>query len=159
MADQTFKAIQFYPVAARTPSLLAELVELWRESVKASHAFLTPDDVLTIRPQVTNLLATADGLAVRRDPQGRTLGFLALNKLKVEALFLAPWARGQGYGRELMSWASQKGARYVDVNVDNHQALGFYRYLGFELFDQGHSQVGPKSLGLYHLRLKEGSKL
>jgi putative acetyltransferase len=82
------------------------------------------------------------------------LGFLALQGQKIEALFLAPKAMGQGLGRQLMEWAFLRGARVVDVNEDNPKARDFYLRLGFEVFAESDLDGAGRAFRLLHMELK-----
>ncbi len=47
-------------------------------------------------------------------------------------LFLAPEARGQGLGRQLLEYGIQTfGVPQLGVNEQNPQARGFYEHMGF----------------------------
>lgn len=47
-------------------------------------------------------------------------------------LFVAPGARGKGFGRQLVNYVTRHcGVRRVDVNEQNPQAAGFYERMGF----------------------------
>ena len=117
------------------PLLLWALTELWEASVQATHDFLTEEDIIELRPQVASALAQMELLLITTDtgePDGEPLAFLGLNGDKVEALFVHPDYRGQGFGSRLLREAiTHYHCRFVDVNEQNPQALGFYQHLGF----------------------------
>ncbi|MDR2422398.1 MAG: GNAT family N-acetyltransferase [Deltaproteobacteria bacterium] len=145
--------INLYPIAKRSSALVRELIGIWEASVRLTHHFLAEEDVASLRPEVQGALMTVPALAVVADAAGRNWGFLALNGEKVEALFLAPEARGQGLGRQLMEWAVDQGARSVDVNVGNDQALDFYLHLGFKLASAAFTVSPERDFPLYRLEL------
>jgi putative acetyltransferase len=69
-------------------------------------------------------------------------------------LFISPSARGKGIGKILLAHAiSNLSIRFVDINEQNKQAVGFYQYVGFEVFDRspvdGHGNHYP----LLHMKL------
>ncbi len=52
-------------------------------------------------------------------------------------LFVAPASFGKGIGRQLVELAiARYGVQYVDVNEQNPLAAGFYRHIGFEMFER-----------------------
>ena len=51
----------------------------------------------------------------------------------IEMLFVHADFQGRGIGSALMREALSLGARRVDVNEQNPQALGFYQRMGFEV--------------------------
>ena len=92
---------------ASTEELILSLLNLWKESVKASHHFLTESDIHNLIPDVC----------------------LALKS--VEDYF------GCGFGKRLMDIAIKDyGCTYVDVNEQNPKARNFYRHLGFQEYER-----------------------
>ena len=112
------------------------LLALWERSVRATHTFLTEEDITCYRPLVAEFLA-GDGLElfVLADRADVPLGFIALAGNNIEALFLEPGQRRRGGGRRLVAHAQElrAGVLTVDVNEQNAEARAFYRALGFEV--------------------------
>ena len=81
-------------------------------------------------------------------------GFCGVHDGNIEMLFIAPEARGSGVGRLLVAHAIQRqGARRVDVNEQNAQALGFYQHLGFEVTGRSPLDGQGKPYPLLHMAL------
>lgn len=60
--------------------------------------------------------------------------FLAVKENKIEMLFVEPTAMRTGLGQMLINFALNKlAARYVDVNLENHSAIEFYKHIGFKV--------------------------
>ena len=129
------------------------LVELWENSVRASHAFLSEQDLLEIKkelpdyfPQVTlKLWYEYDQL----------IGFSGTSDYSLEMLFLAPQHRQKGLGSQIIKQLIQKDGVYsVDVNSQNESGLHFYLKQGFTITGEspidGHGRAYP----LTHLSLK-----
>lgn len=117
----------------RTPALLAALVSVWDASVRASHDFLTDDEIRRLTPCVSEGLAAITTLLVARRA-GAPVGFMGIEGRKIEMLFLAPAQFGQGLGRRMVTLAFDTyGVTHVDVNEQNARAA-FYRRMGFRPF-------------------------
>lgn len=132
---------------------LDRLVEVWEASVRATHDFLTESDIEFFKPMVLPELLSLEHLLCVRDGDGMAVGFVGVSNGKMEALFVHPDWRRTGVGRRLARHAVvELGATIVDVNEQNHQAVAFYRRLGFEV--EGRSAVDDtgKPFPLLHLR-------
>lgn len=120
----------------RNGKLTDALTALWEASVRATHHFLTEEDIRKLVPFVREGLSGIGILAVACD--GDTpVAFMGIEGDKIEMLFVAPACFGKGIGRELVELAiTQYGVRYVDVNEQNPQAAGFYRHIGFREYER-----------------------
>ena len=111
-----------------------EIVEVWEASVRATHDFLSEEDIRYFRPLILNeYLKTVDLFCIRPE-QGRIEGFLGTSADKIEMLCLRPEARGRGIGKTLLHYATHTLAiTKVEVNEQNGQAVGFYEHMGFRV--------------------------
>lgn len=120
----------------RTDILIDALTTLWEASVRATHHFLTEEDIQKITPFVKKGLFSVETLVVAYDNH-RPVAFMGIDTDKIEMLFVSPDCLGKGIGKRLVELGIiQYGVRYVDVNEQNPQAAGFYRHIGFELFER-----------------------
>ncbi|UCO97713.1 GNAT family N-acetyltransferase [Metapseudomonas lalkuanensis] len=128
------------------------LVDVWEGAVRATHHFLSEDDIQFFRPLVRDAYLDSVRLACLRGADGQIAGFIGTVEDKVEMLFVDPAQHGRGIGRALMDHALALGAQSVDVNEQNPQAVGFYLRLGF--VQQGRSEVdgAGKPFPILHLR-------
>ena len=131
-------------ITHRTPQLMEQLLEVWERSVRATHLFLSPEEISEIKPYVPQALREVPHLIVAWRGDGTPAGFLGIDGQKLEMLFLAPEERGKGLGRALVQYGAERfGIREVTVNEQNPQARGFYERMGFrvcqrsELDEQG----------------------
>ena len=131
-------------ITDRTPQLMHQLLEVWERSVRATHLFLSADEVAEIKPYVPQALREIPHLVAAWRADGAPAGFLGVDGRKLEMLFLAPEERGKGLGRKLVQYGMERfGIREVTVNEQNPQARGFYERMGFrvcqrsELDEQG----------------------
>ena len=131
-------------ITDRTPQLMHQLLEVWERSVRATHLFLSADEVAEIKPYVPQALREIPHLVAAWRADGAPAGFLGVDGRKLEMLFLAPEERGKGLGRKLVQYGMESfDIREVTVNEQNPQARGFYEHMGFcvcqrsELDEQG----------------------
>jgi putative acetyltransferase len=68
-------------------------------------------------------------------------------------LFVHPDHRGRGVGRTLAGHAIAAGARTVDVNEQNAQAVGFYERLGFVVVGRSERDADGKPFPILHMAL------
>jgi putative acetyltransferase len=116
-----------------------ELIEVWEASVRATHHFLTEADILEYKDLILNRYFDRVRLFCTKH-NGSINGFIGINEDMVQMLFIHPAARGTGAGKRLLQYViDNHRINKVDVNEQNQQALGFYKYMGFEVI--GRSEV------------------
>ncbi len=129
------------------------LLDIWLRSVRATHTFLTEEDIQSLLPVVRDAALVELELWVLCSDAGVPIGFLGLSGAKVEALFLAPEHRGLGGGRMLLDHARRlKGPLMVDVNEQNPEAVRFYEACGFAFVGRSELDGQGRPLPLLHLR-------
>ena len=120
----------------RTDKLIDALTTLWEASVRATHHFLTEDDIHKLTLFVKTGLSCIETLVVASENH-KPIAFMGIEARKVEMLFVSPDYFGKGVGRQMAELAiSQYEVQYVDVNEQNSQAIGFYEHIGFEVFER-----------------------
>lgn len=121
-----------YTIRLSNEADTAALAAIWRESVRATHDFLSKEHFREIDVLVSEHYLPATRLWVALDEAGHPRGFMGLSGAHVDALFIDPACRAQGIGRRLLEHAvAVTGPLSVDVNEQNAQAVGFYRRMGF----------------------------
>ncbi|KIA79267.1 hypothetical protein QR66_16915 [Chromobacterium piscinae] len=136
------------------------MLRLWERSVRATHHFLSEDDIVAMRPEVAAAFEAAEyiGLALRvtRDDKGRVTGFAGTMAGKLEMLFIDPEYAGRGLGKRLLTHAvTELAATAVDVNEDNPAALAFYRRMGFAVASRSALDSAGRPFPLLHLKLRQ----
>ena len=130
-------------------------VDVWEASVRATHHFVTEEDLAIFRPMVTAALPAIKRLACVRDESSQVAGFVAVVDGKVEMLFLHPDNRGQGGGKRLLEYAIREFAAVeLDVNEQNPQAIGFYERMGFGVMGRSELDGTGKPYPILHMRLR-----
>lgn len=98
--------------------LLKYLLDVWERSVKATHLFLSDQEVCQIRQYVPQALCSVQHLVVAANGS-IPAGFMGVEGKTLEMLFLAPEERGKGLGRELL----QHGIDVYSVDHIKEQSL------------------------------------
>ncbi len=118
----------------RTPLLVAQLLDVWEKSVRATHLFLSGEEIEEIKKFVPTALTAVPHLIVEMDTEGTPVAFMGIDDRKLEMLFIAPKERGKGLGRKLMEHGIEKySVKELVVNEQNPQARGFYEHMGFQV--------------------------
>lgn len=129
---------------------------VWEASLRATHDFVTEADIDEFRPLVHGSFATIEQLAGLRDDDDLLVGFVGVETANVEMLFIDPVVRGHGGGKLLLRHAlTVFGARTVDVNEQNRQAVGFYLHEGFVVRSRSPLDEHGKPYPLLHLALPD----
>jgi len=132
----------------------AEIVEVWEASVRATHDFLSEDDIQFLKPLILNEYLSAVELRCIKNDAGNILGFLGVAEEKIEMLFVHSDRRGEGIGKLLLNYAvNDMGATKLDVNEQNSQAVGFYEHLGFKVTGRSEVDGMGKPFPLLHMQL------
>ncbi|MBR2686970.1 MAG: acetyltransferase [Aquamicrobium sp.] len=130
----------------------ARLVDIWLAAVRATHHFLTEDDIRFFEPRLRDLHIPALEVYVAEGDDGQLLGFAGLDGANLEMLFIDPSHHGHGIGRQLVDHAvALKGRLKVDVNEQNPGALAFYLKCGFTQVGRSELDGSGKPFPLLHL--------
>lgn len=130
---------------------LGTMMAIWESAVKATHTFLTKNDIEALKPEVKKAFQLIDQLYGYYDPE--LLGFIGVQQDKVEMLFVANKARGNGIGKKLLQFALDSlNIHYVDVNEQNQQAFGFYRHMGFLVIGRSELDEQGNPFPILHLK-------
>lgn len=133
-----------------------ELTEIWEDSVRATHHFLSEEDIAALRPLLRECYMPALAVSVCRNADGAALGFMGTAEGRLEMLFVAPAHFGHGVGRALVTQAiARAGVRELDVNEQNPGARAFYQRLGFEVVGRSPLDGEGRPFPLLHMRLKQ----
>ena len=130
------------------------MVALWERSVRATHHFLTEQDIEALRPLVADEL-TSDAIDwwVLESGTRVLLGILGFANDSIEGLFIDPDHRGQGAGSVLVAHAQRLAGSSlaVDVNEQNEDAVGFYAALGFAVVGRSPTDDSGRPFPLLHM--------
>lgn len=146
----------FY-ILDRESETLNRLLVIWESSVRATHTFLSQNEIVNLRADVRKALAEVAGLYVYADNTSVWQGFLGVAGNKIEMLFIDAGARGKGLGKLLLQYAfNSLNAKYVDVNEQNESGVGFYRHMGFHIFDRSAYDGQGRPFPILHMEYRNG---
>lgn len=146
------------PPSERTEALTHALTEVWDTSVRATHHFLTEEDIRRLTPFVGEAIRAIRTLLVLY--QGKApIAFMGIEGEKIEMLFVSPTHFGYGFGKLLINLAIKDyHALYVDVNEQNPKAEGFYRHLGFRTFGRTETDEQGNPFPILKMKLEEAKE-
>ena len=107
----------------RNSELIENLLDVWENSVKATHLFLSDDEINNIRQYVPQALKGVPVLVIAENENGNLVGFMGIADKMLEMLFIINEFRVQGIVKQLLQYW-----------IENYLAKGFYEHLGFEVY-------------------------
>ena len=137
--------MQIVEIRERTPELLERLLAVWESSVRATHLFLTEDEILRSRDYVPQAPNGAAHLVIAEET-GCPVAFMGVAGGCLEMLFVEAGHRGKGCGKALLQYGMERyGVDSLTVNEQNPQAVGFYTHMGFQMVRRSETdeQGGP----------------
>lgn len=122
-------------VKKRNPVLIEKLLSVWENSVRATHLFLSDNEIEDIKEYVPRALNSVPVLAVAENENGNLMGFMGIADQMLEMLFVSDEYRGWGTGKQLLQYGIENyGVNELAVNEQNPLAKGFYEHMGFEVY-------------------------
>jgi len=136
------------------PEDYAEMLNVWENSVRATHDFITEEDIEFFKPIIIEQAFPAVSLRCVKNDSDCILGFVGVHDAKIEMLFVLNEMRGKGIGTALLHYAiEQLGATKVDVNEQNPLAAGFYLHKGFNIASRSPIDDMGKPFPILHMTL------
>lgn len=146
--------MKIYEVQERTPELMADLLDIWEASVRATHHFLSNEEIIQIKEYVPQALKGVAHLVIAEDETEKPTVFMGTENNRLEMLFLSPEVRGKGLGKQLLQYAIQNySVQEVTVNEQNPQAVGFYEHLGFKTYKRTENDEEGNPYPLLYMKL------
>lgn len=132
-----------------------KLIAVWESSVRATHHFLSENDIMTYRSLIlTEYFDQVRLYAAKFEEE--VMGFIGINKKSIQMLFIHPDARGKGLGKTLIDFAKDEhDVNTVDVNEQNKQAVGFYEKLGFVTYERSEQDGAGKPFPILSMALQQ----
>ncbi len=128
------------------------LLSIWEQSVRASHDFLSEQDIQSLVPIVRDQALPNLEVWVLCDEASTPIGFMGLDENTLEALFISPASFRKGGGKLMLEHARKlKGSLQVDVNEQNPRAVAFYLSNGFVVAGRSSTDAQGQPFPLLHL--------
>ena len=138
-----------------TPPLEEQLIAVWEKSVKATHLFLSENEVEEIKKYMPQALNEVAHLIIAENKEGRPAAFMGIEGQKLEMLFIAPEERGKGLGRTLIQYGIENySVSQLAVNEQNPLAKGFYEHMGFHVYKRTDCDEQGNPYPLLYMELK-----
>lgn len=147
--------MNIFKVKDRNPMLIEQLEQVWKESVKETHLFLSDAEINNIQKYIPQALAGVSQLIVAENERGVPIAFMGIEEHKLEMLFLAPQERGHGLGKKLIEYGMKEYAiDEVGVNEQNTKARGFYEHMGFRVYKRTETDEQGMPYPVLYMKLK-----
>ena len=148
-------AYTLHSVEERTTELLEQLTALWEASVRASHHFLSEEDICEIRGFVPTALVGVKHLVVALDEHNTPVAFMGVENGVLEMLFVSPDHFGKGVGRKIVQHGIDNyGIKEVTVNEQNPSAVEFYKRMGFSAYKRTEHDEQGRPFPLIYMRIE-----
>jgi putative acetyltransferase len=135
-----------------------EMLAVWENSVRATHDFITEEDIEFFKPIILEQAFPTVTLKCVKDENGFILGFIGTHEKKIEMLFILDRARGKGIGKFLLQHALEHiKINSVDVNEQNPLAVGFYEHMGFSISSRSPLDDMGKPFPILHMSYQNSS--
>lgn len=122
-------------VNERTSSLINQLSEVWENSVKATHLFLSDEEIKNIKKYLPQALKEVSHLIIMENENNIPVAFMGIENQKLEMLFITNNERGKGFGKKLLEYGMKNyNINELTVNEQNPEAKGFYEHIGFKVY-------------------------
>lgn len=147
---------EIFAADVRDEALINRLTQVWRKSVKATHLFLSDEEVEQIAVYVPEALKEIPHLLVAAAPDGFPAAFMGIGGSKLEMLFILPEQRGKGLGSRMLRYGIRRyGIDEVCVNEQNPQAIGFYEHEGFRVYKRTETDEQGNPYPLLYMKLAQ----
>ena len=129
---------------------------VWEDSVKATHTFLSNEEIEKIKEYVPQALIGISHLIIETDKKGIPIAFMGIEENKLEMLFIKNSERGKGIGKQLLNYGIENyGVNDLAVNEDNPQAKGFYEHMGFKVYKRNELDEQGNHYPVLYMRLEK----
>lgn len=139
----------------RSESLIKDLLNVWENSVGATHSFLSNKVIEKIKKYVPQALSGVSHLIIETDENETPIAFMGIEENKLEMLFIKNSERGKGLGKKLLNYGIENyNINKLAVNEQNPQAKGFYEYMGFKVYQRNELDDQGNPYPVLYMRLE-----
>lgn len=88
---------------------------------------------------------------------GKTVGFVAINKDEITWLYIDPKYFRKGFGRKLLKFALNKSKKPTKVTVlnNNFRAIGLYKSFGFKVISEKKGKIPLTEIEAIGLKMEQ----
>lgn len=148
--------MKIFEVKDRTEYLINSLLEVWEDSVKATHLFLSDLEIKKIKEYVPQALNLVEHLIIIENGNDIPIAFMGIDGLKLEMLFVKNSERGKGLGKQLLNYGIENyNVNELTVNEQNLNAKGFYEHMGFITYKRTKLDEQGNPYPLLYMRLEK----
>ena len=87
-------------VKERTEMIVNQLLEVWEDSVKATHLFLSNEEIKNIKKNVPQAISGVSHLVIIENESYQPIAFMGIEDTKLEMLFIKNSERGKGLRKQ-----------------------------------------------------------
>ena len=140
----------------RNLALINQLLEVWEDSVKATHLFLSSEEIKNIKKYVPQAISGVSHLVIIENESHQPIGFMGIEDTKLEMLFIKNSERGKGLGKQLLNYGIENyNVNRLAVNEQNPKAKVFYEHMGFKTYKRNELDEQGNPYPILYMRLKK----
>ena len=143
-------------IKTRNSLMISQLLALWEDSVKATHLFLSKNEIEKIKKYVPYAISRVAHLVIIENEILKPIAFMGIEDRKLEMLFIKNSERGKGLGKQLLNYGIKKyNINELVVNEQNPIAKGFYEYMGFKTYKREELDEQGNPYPILYMRLEK----
>ena len=147
--------MKIFEVENKSPILINKLLEIWEDSVRASHLFLSNEEIKNIKKYVPQALKEVPHLVIIKSENNTPIAFMGINNTKLEMLFVKNSERRKGFGKKLLKYGIENyNINKLVVNKQNPNAKEFYKHLGFKVYGRSETDEQGNSYPILYMKLE-----
>ena len=150
------KKLNIKEIKDRNSSLINQLLEVWEDSVKATHLFLSSGEIENIKEYVPQAIFGVSHLVIIENESHQPIAFMGIEDTRLEMLFIKNSERGNGLGKQLLNYGIENyNVNELAVNEQNPNAKGFYEYMGFKTYKRTELDEQGNPYPILYMRLEK----
>lgn len=142
-------------VKDKTPLLIKQLTNVWESSVKATHLFLSDNEIENIKQNVPQAFESVAHLFIMENDNNIPIAFMGVEDGKLEMLFIKAEERGKGLGKQLLQYGIENyDVKELTVNEQNPLAKEFYEHMEFNVYHRSELDEQGNPYPILYMKLK-----
>ena len=137
----------------RSKNLIKKLLNVWEDSVKATHHFLSDEEIEKIKEYVPQALSSISHLIIETDENENPIAFMGIDGNKLEMLFIKNSQKEKDWETIIKLWNKKYNVNELAVNEQNPDAKGFYEHMGFKVYKRNELDDQRNPYPVLYMRL------